>query len=370
MAIAIVVGAAVPAWGNGEEINGFPNWEERVMHEWTNRARCDPQVEMTACGSACGDAACYTPQPPLPWSEKLNHSARFHSDEMAAQGYFAHDSACTLVSNIDSLYPGSCTGAASCACVGGTQTCNTTCTTWNARVALFGGSPAGEIIASGTDPDSSFYQWLFESYPSSACGYAQGPPTNGHRYNILMSGPGVGYGHGAGASVGDFGQGGTLDKIASGSHYPRQGAKVDFWANWNDSAAPASAQLDVDGTCTAMTRMRGSDTNGAWHVALTTVASGCHRYVFVFTDSTGAQVLYPSTGSLGVGPEGSCADYATTAPALCNGGGGGGGGGGRDAGTGTSNDASGGCCDTNGSAGSSALLTVCICYLARRRRRT
>src|SRR5512135_3384565 len=100
---ALVVAASMlcgaRAFADGEAVNGFPNWAERVMHEWTNRARCDPQVEMQACGSACGEGACYTPQPPLPQMAALNHSARFHSDEMAAQNYFAHDSECTLVSN-------------------------------------------------------------------------------------------------------------------------------------------------------------------------------------------------------------------------------------------------------------------------------
>jgi hypothetical protein len=33
----------------GEEVGGFPNWAERVIHEWMNRARCDPKVEMMAC---------------------------------------------------------------------------------------------------------------------------------------------------------------------------------------------------------------------------------------------------------------------------------------------------------------------------------
>lgn len=83
-----------------------------------NRARCDPQVEMTACGSACGDKACYQPIAPLTWDVRLNRAARFHSDEMAKQSYFAHDSACTVVSNIDTIYPATCDGSASCACVG------------------------------------------------------------------------------------------------------------------------------------------------------------------------------------------------------------------------------------------------------------
>ncbi len=321
MRATVIIGTLVlasPAFGDGEAVNGFPNWQERVMHEWTNRARCDPQVEMQACGSACGEGACYTPQPPLPQIAELNHSARFHSDEMAAQGYFAHDSECTLVSNIDSLYPGSCTGAASCACVGGTQTCNPTCTTWDARINLFNGGARGEIIASGTDPDGAFYQWLYEPYSSTACGYSQGPPTNGHRWNILMNGPAVGYGQngGAGASDGDCGGSGSAGKIASGSHYPRQASTVDAWANWYDIAGPKVAMIDVDGTCSVMALTRGTVTNGAYHLAVTGVGSGCHRYFFVFHDSADTVVTYPTTGSLGIGAAGSCADWDTSRPAL------------------------------------------------------
>jgi MYXO-CTERM domain-containing protein len=313
MTLCAVGALAAPAFADGEAINGFPNWEERVMHEWTNRARCDPQVEMTACGSACSEGACYTPKPPIPWSEKLNRAARFHSDEMKLQGnYFAHDSICALVSNINTLYPGSCLGAASCACTTGTAT------KWNARIGLFGASAAGEIIASGTDPNGAFYQWLFESYNKTTCGYVQGPPTNGHRWNILESGPSVGYGHGANgaASVGDFGNGGTLGKIASGSHYPRQAASVDAWANWYDTAGPKSALVNVDGTCTSMMLTRGAVTNGAYKATLTGVGSGCHRYFFLFKDSADNIVTWPTTGSLGIGPAGSCADWDTSRPAT------------------------------------------------------
>src|SRR5262249_54453690 len=89
----------------GESVNGFPSWAERVELEWMNRARGAPQIEMAACGAACGDAACFPPQPPLYWSETLNRAARFHAAEMTRQGYVGHDSMCTLVPNIDSLYP-------------------------------------------------------------------------------------------------------------------------------------------------------------------------------------------------------------------------------------------------------------------------
>src|SRR5437868_6641044 len=173
---------------SGVPSSGFPQWSERVLLEWTNRARSDPQYEMTQCGSACGDAACYQPTAPLWWSLALNRSARFHSDEMLQQGYFAHDSACTLVSNISNLYPpnGTCNGAASCACVGGTKACSPpSCTTWSSRIALFGSNAAAENIAASSDPNSAFYSWLYENYPTSQtppnCHYDTGPPaTNGH----------------------------------------------------------------------------------------------------------------------------------------------------------------------------------------------
>ncbi|HEX9406582.1 MAG TPA: hypothetical protein VF975_04645, partial [Thermoanaerobaculia bacterium] len=87
----------------GESIDGFPTWAERVVLEWMNRARVDPQPELANCGAACSDRACYRPQPPLYWSEPLNHSARFHASEMLKQQYFGHDSKCTLVPNINSL---------------------------------------------------------------------------------------------------------------------------------------------------------------------------------------------------------------------------------------------------------------------------
>src|SRR5437763_13118262 len=88
----------------GESINGFPNWSERVIHQWMNRARVDPQLELAAC-TGCPEKACYTPMPPLAWSEQLNRAARFHAAEFVKQQYWDHNSRCTVVPNIDALYP-------------------------------------------------------------------------------------------------------------------------------------------------------------------------------------------------------------------------------------------------------------------------
>ncbi|MDQ6802811.1 MAG: hypothetical protein M3041_18565 [Acidobacteriota bacterium] len=277
----------------GESINGFPNWSERVILEWMNRARVDPRVEMAACGTACSDAACYTAIAPLMWSEQLNHSARFHAAEMAKQQYFGHDSKCTVVSNIDLLFPAGCDGSASCACAGAAAT------PWYGRVALFGAAPSGEVIAGTPDPDYAFRLWMYEPSTGSSCGFGQ---FNGHRYLIFTSAGGVGIGVTTQA-VGDFGSGGTPYKIPSAAHYPQQAAAVDLWANWYDTAAPRSANAVVDGHCVSLTLKRGSPQNGAWSATASGVGSGCHRYYFAFVDATGATITYPATGSLGIGCE-------------------------------------------------------------------
>ena len=305
--LAAVCALTARASAYGEEKAGFPNWEERVLLEWTNRARVEPSTEMTKCGAPCAEGACYKPVGPVYYNEQLNHSARFHSDEQVKQGYFAHDSKCTVPATIKDTYPTTCDGSASCACSGSTPT------SWSARVSLFGAGPSGEIIASPSDPESAFYLWLFEPATVSTCGYSG---ANGHRYNILTAGPDVGYGV-SGYSTGDFGGGGTASKVPSGSHYPRGGPSVDLWVNWFDSAAPSLAQVNVAGTCSALTRARGTDVNGAWTYKASGL-SGCTRYYFAFKDAGGATVTYPTSGSLGIGDT-SCAVWDSTRPAAGSG---------------------------------------------------
>ena len=289
----------------GEMKSGFPNWAERVLLEWSNRARVDPSIEMTACGAPCAEKACYTPQPPLYWSEWHSHAARFHSVEQIKQGYFAHDSKCQVAANIKDIYPSTCDGSASCAC-----TASSPITTWSARIGLFGVSAGGEIIASPSDPNSAFYLWLFENSTTTTCGFTT---ANGHRYNILTAGPAVGYGV-DGYSTGDFGGGGDVSKIPSGSHYPEGGASVDLWANWYDTAAPKLAQVNLGGACQTMTLARGTAQNGAYTYKASGLSS-CTRYYFAFQDSAGTEVTYPTTGSLGIGG-GACASWDATRPAA------------------------------------------------------
>ncbi|MEO8875892.1 MAG: hypothetical protein ABI461_09915 [Polyangiaceae bacterium] len=325
-------GSAALAYGESDT-NGFPNWSERVLLEWTNRARSDPQADLGGCTS-CGDKACYSAVPPYAYSANLNHSSRFHSAENTLQNYgcLDHYSHCTIATNIATTYPAACTGLASCACTGGADTCAsgtcpcTTGTAPSARVGMFGTSMMFEGISSYDDPNSAFYQWLNEPYSGSSCEYDQGSgpgSTNGHRFQLVKGEYGgqnataAGFGVVAGSvAVVDEGVESTVKKIPSGSHYPRQAASVDAWANWADAAGPQSALVNVDGECTALHLERGAATNGAYHVALTGVGSGCHRYFFDFKDSSGAIVTYPETGSLGIGPTGTCDDWNATRPAT------------------------------------------------------
>jgi uncharacterized protein YkwD len=317
----------------GEAVNGYPNWSERVLFEWMNRARSDPQADLANCPSGdCLEKACYsTPSPPRYLDQDLDHSSRFHADHLMINNYFDHPSHCTLVNDISTIYPATCGAAASCSCTQGALTSNSNL--WTdpfTRMSMFGAQvgDAGEIIAAGYDgPNDSFYGWLYETASTSSCGFTE---ANGHRYLILTNGDGPSAGAGYVTNPGtypDYGSYAVMDfagtandttRIPSGAHYPQQSASVDAWVNWNDAAGPVEHRINVDGMCTQMSLERGSQTNGAWHLSVTGVGSGCHRYVFAFTDSLGNDVIYPTTGSLGIGDgSASCPDWSATQLPAC-----------------------------------------------------
>lgn len=319
LAAALLWSCAVRA--EGEPVDGFPNWKERVLLEWVNRARVDPHAEMAACAAAghqCGEAACYAPVAPLRMSAALAHSARFHADNMAKLGYFQHDSACPLVDALSGAYPAACDGG-TCACSGGVAGCGALgCTSWSARVGLFGGSASGEIIAGSGNPNTAFYSWLYEDSADATCRFTL---DNGHRWNILKLSGATGAGQNGSKAVMDFGAPAPAGeaKIPSGAHYPQAAATVELWANWHDTAPPRSAQVNVDGVCAALTLARGTAANGAWTRSHAGTAGTCRRYYFTFTDSAGRTVDYPTTGSFGIGAPATCPGWSAARPADCSG---------------------------------------------------
>lgn len=312
-----------PRADEGEPNGTFPNWEERAIAQLVNRARVEPAAELADC-QGCLEKACYSPVAPLIWNYDLNQAARFHSVSMGMFPFFAHDTPCALFSNIDARYPGTSDGSFASSCSGSGTTFAFV------RVGMFGAGYAGENVAAGqSSPHAAFYAWLHETTDSSACGFSF---SNGHRFNILTSGPalGVGYAQVPGSPWGkywtqDFGGFGPIPKIPSGSHWtegrfrdPSPGDnKVEFWANWYDPAgAPGTATVVLDNVPQVMTRARGSSTNGAYSATVNGVSTGCHAYYFSFIDSALNLVRYPTTGTLGFGA--GCADYSggVAAPAA------------------------------------------------------
>ena len=327
-----VAGWAADALAYGESVGGFPNWEERTFHQLMNRARGAPATDLAGCPPGnCSPAelnpGCYTPIHPLTHNNQLIEAARFHATFMALGGAFAHDSNCVLRTDIAAAYPDTCNGAPACACSGSGTTL------WTTRISRFGGTAQGENIAGGqATPSSVHYYLLWE--PGNGGGCAFPPPgsgaTNGHRYGILKhAGPGVGNGFFFNASstydsywTTDFGSNGVTPgsvRLVSGSHWStsdntRQGANIEFSANWYDSAAPTQANVIINGTSFPLSLQRGTVTNGTWSTTLSGYSTGCHRYYFSFRTSGGTLVEYPTIGSYGIGNPSTCADYLSSRP--------------------------------------------------------
>jgi len=296
---------------------GFPSWEERMLLVYVNRARADPAADLAGCGSNCGEAACYSQVAPVDYALGLNRSARFHSANLQAAGAFQHDSPCTLVTDIATKYipTGTCTGAASCACQGGTFT---GATTWSTRIGYFySNGTLGENIAAGNStPSATFYQWLWEASASSTCGFSS---SDGHRWNILNGGYGVmGNGHASNWTQDWAGGAAPSAGLIAGGHEPQFiSSAVDFRVNYyNTAGAPTAHTVNVDGTCTTVALERGTATNATYHLATTLSNSTCHKYRFEFTLPGGATAYLPSTGSYLVGGS-SCADYTATTVNAC-----------------------------------------------------
>lgn len=397
----------------------LPDWEERVLYVLTNRARSDPQKQQAECSpgayKACpwleaADGGCYTPQPPLVWDFQGSRASRFQATYLSkAPCALGHNTCCTLRTDIDAT---GCDGDPACACVAGTQGCDcagacsnpTDPATRMSRFGFLGPSGWGEVAHQFyTDPVTIFHGWVDESQgtPDSTCGYHSG--FNGHRWLILTSGgPRIGVGHFQKASscnspywVMDFsGAATSIPRVPAGVAYPHSGTtstSFTFWANYYHSGggAPSRAAVVVNGACRGMALEFGSAAAGTYRYN-GTLPAGCDPYYFLFVDSTGAEVTYPTTGALQVGVGSTCgSDFtATRIGADCSGlpppdaGTGTDAGSGADSGTGSDSGTTGdsgtlpdggtggpgpGGCGCSG-AGGGALILLAAALLGRRRK--
>lgn len=284
---------------------GFPNWQERLLQVLVNRARADPTGESKAC-------TINVAKPPFVWNYAVNRAARFHSAHLSLSGTFQHDSPCSLVANISDVYipNGSCEGATSCACVGGALGCSPTCTTWFNRLAAFGvtgGSRAENVATAFSTPESVHAAWM---------------GSEGHCANILGDFVRFGAGFYPGRWTQNFWSTGSVSgTLIAGAHSPQHtttgSSTIAFRANYYDTrGAPLSAQLNVDGDCTAMSLERGTATNATYQASRVLSGLGCRAYSFVFTDPAGVDVHLPESGRYVVGGTG-CADWLADAPPPC-----------------------------------------------------
>jgi len=312
----------------GVPVEGFPNWEERVLLVLTNRARADPQADLADCpADHCAERACYTqPSRPLAWSLPLNRAARLHASTLQDAGTLDHRSPCALHGDIAARYlpEGSCEGSVACACVGGVAACGDAgCTDPFDRMGRFGvgGTRAENLAAGQTTPREAFYAWLWEPAASVSCAFGA---ENGHRFNILnpgLEGLGAGALPGGAIWVQDFGPARLEGTLIAGAHEPKHGGDAtSFRVNVQAPERPLTrAWVNVGGLCHDLRLERGSLDNGTWLATAPVPTSGCTRYLFTVVTEAGARMSLPEAGSYGVGAP-ACADWSEELPAPCEGG--------------------------------------------------
>lgn len=269
LSVAVVL-AAVSGYGDVDD-RGYPSWEERDVHLWTNAARVDPEAfesDYNNGGCSFEDFSSdeQTPKDPVFYSLPLNEAARFHSEDMEENSWFAHESS-------DG-------------------------TSFGDRTARFytDTSMVGENIAMGY---GSGYNSVFVGWMCS---------TDGHRANI-MSGSWSELGTGVAGSyyTQDFGAG-TPDSeqnIRMGLHSPKSAAPGDlvtFLADYAGSP-PTRFEVVVSGQAAPLELTWGTETSGVWSADVPLPAgAGCVEYYFGYLSDDG-EGRFPQDGSYEIGSE-------------------------------------------------------------------
>ncbi len=285
--------SAVYAQSYGVPIDSYPAWQERAMMTVMNACRLDP-VGFRAAHLQYQNILLPDNHPPthaLAWNEELNHSARFHSQDMASCNTFSHTS-CDGTSFFDRVisfyYP-----------------------FW----ALGENIVAGNIVT----PYRAVVILLEDG------GALDGTSEAGHRTNIMSPGfmeAGNGYCYDPATSYDnwyttDFGtQEGFVapPSLVDGTHLFITSGTTSFWANYYDpdGTAVSSAKVFVEGVSYDLSQ----DLLGTWSIDLPS-GSDCRSYTFQFVDGEGQTLWYPVVGSLRTWGEGGCTeDYLDDSSAV------------------------------------------------------
>ena len=288
-AIVLIIGFSASSLkaGYGDQIDGFPNQQERELHLATNIVRTAPQeFRDTYIGSYnILLAENYPAVNPTYLNAELNKAGRVHAEDMATNCGLLHNSCDGTLSStrIKSYY---------------------TASGWIA-----------ENIATGR---STGFQTVIQLLRDDVGGIpaADNSGGDGHRKNIMNSryqdfGPGYAYSSTRAWYhfwVQDFGGGPhTYYAIASGSHLYLSIQTITFMATYYDPEgnAPQSTQIVINGVPHIMSHHLGTPSKGSYLLTLPD-DNDCRDYYFQFIDSDGKSWRYPETSELSNNPEQIC----------------------------------------------------------------
>lgn len=253
---ALLAAAPSVALAYGEsDAEGRPSAGERRLHLLTNQVRADPHAFPSwDSGLATGE-----PRPPLVLEAGLSAAARFHADDMAANGCFSHES---------------CDG-----------------TPFSQRIQRFFDGPAGENIAAG--------------YPDAHAVMVGWMNSDGHRMNILRPGyDALGTGHASGNRwVQNFGiASAEPPRIVGGAAFPA-GGRLRLAAHAFDPAgrAPERFEAVLGSDRVPLVPEVGAPGHRVW-AAEVDAPTACASLHFELTDPGAGPHRFPTTGALRVGP--------------------------------------------------------------------
>jgi uncharacterized protein YkwD len=296
--ILVLSFSAAPLFaGYGDQINGYPNQQERELHLATNVVRTAPQEFRD---TYIGSYNILLPQSypsvnPIYLNYDLNRAGRVHAEDIAANCGLSHDS---------------CDG-----------------TVWSTRIRSYytDSSWIAENIATGHPTGfATVIQFLRDDVGGTPA--ADNSGSDGHRKNIMNGGYGdfgPGYSYSSTRTwyhfwVQDFGGGSPpYYAIASGSHLYLAAQVITFMAVFYDpdGNAPQSAQVVINGVARNMSLHLGSPSRGSYLLNLPD-NNDCRDYYFQFLDADGTSWRFPQTTELSNNPGHNCYTPATLADAV------------------------------------------------------
>lgn len=255
--VALALPSSALAYGEPDAA-GRPSLKERLTIVLTNQARQAPHAWPGWTTTLATSEA----RPPLSEDKGLAEAARFHADDLASSGTFAHESS------------------------DGTP--------FSRRLArFFDGFGAENILMGADDPRAAITSWM---------------GSDGHRVNILDAGlTHLGAGRSLAGStayyVQDFGviPRSTTPPIPAASIELTRGhaTAIATWSN-REGQSPRSFRVAFDASCLDLTPIAGPPGNQTFAVELNRPSS-CVPVVFHAESLSADGSRYPSTGALLVG---------------------------------------------------------------------